>query len=154
MTKTLLRLMTPALLGAVTALHGANTAQSSAYGEFVKIKLLPLLGSPVQVTSGPLPNVAGSAPPTFSSSNQVASVTVATSLLSTILRTGILTVHASSNVPNSNTSAADASVADVRAAVSTLLGLSADAVQSSVNISGTCSAGSAKRGDSWEFPFA
>src|SRR5262245_45412999 len=102
-------MLTSALLGLlVSASYGASTAQSSAYGEYVNLHILPVLGSPIVVTSGPLPVTAGTAPPPYSGSNQVASAIVSAAGLGTLLQTGILTVHAASGVPNTNAVSADA----------------------------------------------
>ena len=139
MTNASRYLALPALfLSTVSAVLGASTAQSSAFGEYVKIDVLPLLGSPVQVTSGPLPSVAGSAPPAYSQNGQVASVLVAAPPLGTVLKTGILTVNAASSLPANNSVSADATVNDTNSLVATLVGLTADVIQSNVSIGGAC----------------
>ncbi len=63
-------------------------AASSAFGEHVDLTLVPLLGSPVTVQSGPTPEAAGSGAAPYHDSDSVASVNVAPSLLGQILKTG------------------------------------------------------------------
>ena len=135
---------TISLLGAVmlTSLaapvaFAATTASSSAFGESVNLKVLPILGSPLIVTSGPLPSVAGSAPGSYGLTQQLASAHVGLGLLS--VGTGILTVDASSNVPNSLPTSADATV-DNLGVLAGLLSLNATVVRSQASIGGTCGA--------------
>lgn len=130
-------------------LSGAALAQtaggSSAFGESISIQVLPLLGSPITVSSGPIPAVAGSAPAEYSLSGSLASVTVSSPALGTVLQAGLLDVDASSGIPATPSASADATVAEAQLALGTLLvpilGLSAQAVASSALVSGPCEAG-------------
>jgi uncharacterized repeat protein (TIGR01451 family) len=121
--------------------YAATNGSSSAFGESVLLKILPALGSPVQISSGPLPSVAGAASPPYSSTNQVASADVALGLLlSGGLRTGLLTVNAASNIPNSNSASANSTVNNSQATLGGLVGLTADVIQSSARAAGSCGA--------------
>jgi uncharacterized repeat protein (TIGR01451 family) len=133
-------LVVPVVLLAISSCaFAATSGSSSAFGESVVLKILPILGSPVQITSGPLASVSGEAPPSYSSTNQVASVNVLLGLLlSGGLRTGLLKVDASSNLPNSNSASADATVNNTQATLGALVGLTADVIQSSASASGNC----------------
>src|SRR6201999_315750 len=69
-----------ALLLAVSGLLAAQTtAASSAYGESVNVRLLPVFGSSgATVASGPLPLAAGTAAPAFNQAGNLASLTLST----------------------------------------------------------------------------
>jgi hypothetical protein len=131
-------------------LSGAALAQtagsSSAFGESVSIQVLPLLGSPITVSSGPVPAVAGSAPADYSLSGELARITVSSPALGTVLQAGLLDVDASSGVPATPSASADATVANAQLTLGTLLApilaLSAQAVGSTALVSGPCEAGS------------
>jgi uncharacterized repeat protein (TIGR01451 family) len=71
-----------------------TVASSSAYGERVSLNLLPLLGQGVQVSSGPLPGIAGSSPPAYDRDANAASASVSLAGGGEILRTGVLNVEA------------------------------------------------------------
>ncbi|HXO20155.1 MAG TPA: choice-of-anchor P family protein [Thermoanaerobaculia bacterium] len=114
------------------------TATSYAYGESISVKLLPLLGSPIQINSGPFPAVFGANP---SARAQAASVGVAAPALGTMLQTGILTATATSMHPTTGWLSADAVVDGARANVVgglPLFWLGADTLHSSAQISGFC----------------
>jgi hypothetical protein len=118
-----------------------NQGSSSAFGESISVQVLPLLGSPVQVSSGPLPLVQGSAAPAYSLTDDLASIQVSVPSLGTLLQTDLLTVDAASTEPDSDQASADATIAAVRlrlAAILPVLTLSADAVGSTAQISGPC----------------
>ena len=122
---------------------GSSTASASAFGEAVNVQVVPAVGNGVLVQSGPLPIAAGTAPPPFSDSNSVASSTVSAAPTGQILKTGVLTVNASSNVPGGNDVSADATVNTVDldvTSVTPLLTLNATIVQSTANIGGSCGA--------------
>lgn len=137
----------PALPGFVTLpicnRTGGPTASASAFGESVNVQVIPAAGNGVSVQSGPLPIAAGSAPPPFSNSNSAASSTVTSAQTGQILKTGVLTVNASSNVPGGSDVSADATVNSVDLDVTSLtplLTLNATVVQSTANIGGSCGA--------------
>jgi hypothetical protein len=122
------------------------TAGSSAYGEWINLQVLPLLGGPVQVLSGPLPVVSGTAPASFDTSSDLASIGVTCSPLGKLLQTGLLQVDASSQAPNAPVAEADATIAAVNARIAgilSLLGLTADAVSSRAFLSCPCVVGKA-----------
>ena len=138
-------IVTVAVAAISVAVHAqiAQSASSSAFGESVAVIVTPLVGVTATVTSGPLPTAAGAAPPPYNVSNTVASVTVSASAAanSALLQTGILTANATSNVPGSNTTTANATVNNLNldaVAFSGLLGIDATTVRSSVQIDGTC----------------
>jgi len=91
-----------ALFTWTTAARAQNQAGSSAFAESVSLQVLPLLGSPVQVSSGPLPAVAGSAPPAYNLTGELASIRVAAPALGTLLETDLLTVDAASTEPDAD----------------------------------------------------
>ncbi len=140
MTKTVRSALVALTLisGTVYSALGASSAQSSAFGEYVTLDVLPFLGSPVHVISGPLPSVSGSAPPAYANGNTVASATVSSGLLNTILQTGVLTVNAASGLPATSSVSADATVNNTTSAIAALLGLTADVIKSNVSITGAC----------------
>ncbi|HEY0782266.1 MAG TPA: DUF11 domain-containing protein, partial [Thermoanaerobaculia bacterium] len=110
----------------------------------VTVSVLPLLGSPVRVTSGPLPAVAGTAPAPYDLANQLASVTIAAPSLGTLVSTKLLAVHAASPAPASEQAAADATVddLDVRlAGLVPLLTVKALTLHSEARLSGPCTGG-------------
>jgi hypothetical protein len=76
-----------------------TTASSSALGERTDLSFAPLLGGGVQAHSGPLPAVAGAAPPGYAESGSAASVNVTLAPLGAMLRTGLLEVGADSALP-------------------------------------------------------
>ena len=137
--------MAMAAISVVVRAQIAQSASSSAFGESVAVIVTPLVGLTATVTSGPLPTAAGAAPPPYNVSNTVASVTVSASAAanSGLLQTGILTANATSNVPGSNTTTANATVNNLNldaVAFAGLLGIDATTVRSSVQIDGTCGA--------------
>jgi uncharacterized repeat protein (TIGR01451 family) len=132
------------LLAGPGALAAQTTAMSSAYGESVSLHVLPLLGGGVTVASGPLPLVAGTAPPAFDHSGSLASITVSSALTGRILATRLLAVHASSALPGADAVAADATVDNLALDVVghlPLLTLGADVVRSTASLAGTCADG-------------
>jgi uncharacterized repeat protein (TIGR01451 family) len=132
-----------ALIGLLipAAATAAASADSSAYGEKVTLSLVPLLGGGVNVSSGPVPQVSGTAPATYSQTNSLASAAVSGSLLGNILSTGVIDVAAASAAPGADQVSASAMVDNPQlAAVGNLqlVTLSAAQITSSVAISGTC----------------
>ncbi len=128
-----------ALLAISPYANAASTGSSSAFGESVKLNLLPILGSPIQVSSGPLPFVSGAAPPSYSSSNQVASINVSLPPLVQV-QTELLKVDAASGLPNANSASSDATVDYTKITVAGLINLTADIIQSKADSSGGCGA--------------
>lgn len=124
-----------------TQAQAQSSAKGSAFGESVDLRLLPLVGNGINVQSGPLPSVSGSAPPPFNSSNSAASARASVSQTGQILSTGAMAVNAASSVPNSNSVSASATVNNLDIDVVELLRLltiDADTVQSTAAISGPC----------------
>jgi uncharacterized repeat protein (TIGR01451 family) len=143
---TTIRFRTMSVLAVLVATHGASaavsTASSSAFGESVRLDVLPVLGPLIQVSSGPLPSVSGNAPPPFAHSNQVASVNVVVGVLTTaVLQTKLLSVRAASNLPNNIATTADATVNETIAGIAALAILRAKVIHSNVRIDGTCHTG-------------
>jgi uncharacterized repeat protein (TIGR01451 family) len=135
-----------ALLAGAGALSAQTTAMSSAYGESVNLRVLPLLGSGITVGSGPLPLVAGTAAPAFNQSGSLASITVSSALTGRLLATRLLAVHASSGVPAADTANADATVDNLALDIVQhlpLLTLGADVVKSTAGLAGSCADGPA-----------
>jgi hypothetical protein len=124
---------------------GSSIATSTAFGESVAANVLPFAGNGVVIGSGPLPAASGTAPPPYSDTDSVSTVTVSSVLTGQILQTGAMTVNASSTVPGGNNVHADATVNNVdvdvvSALVSALLTLDATVVQSTADINGPCGA--------------
>jgi uncharacterized repeat protein (TIGR01451 family) len=131
-----------AQLFAIGPAGAQSAAASSAFGESISLSVLPLLGSPVRVTSGPLPFVGGTAPAPYALSNQLASIAVAAPGLGTVLTTKLLTVHASSPLPAAGQATADATVDDLYlrlAGALPLLTVKATTLHSFAQLSGACS---------------
>ncbi len=123
-------------------------ANSSAFGESINLKILPLLGPVLQVTSGPLPFVSGNAAPAYNFTQQLASakITASTNVLGlgTVLQVGLLQVDAESQVPSTNEVFAAATVATVQLKLAGLLpflGLQADAISSRAQLVCPCTVG-------------
>jgi uncharacterized repeat protein (TIGR01451 family) len=138
-------LITAALLIAQLTTAGAvaaeTTAASSSYGEAVNLSAVPILGGGVTVTSGPVPQVGGTAPGPYTQSTSLASVAASSSLTGPILSTGVINVSASSPVPATNQAAASAEVDNPSLGIVgnlQLLTLSASQISSSAQIAGTC----------------
>ena len=130
------------------AVWAQTTATSSALGESLTVHVLPLLGSPVNVASGPLPTVSGSAPAAYNLHDQVASVNAsgAVGLLgSVLLRTGIIEVNAASLLPTTDQVTSDATVNNLNLGLLGLLTVGAGTVHSTASING-CAAGPAVAG--------
>jgi uncharacterized repeat protein (TIGR01451 family) len=124
-----------------TSIEAQTAAGSSAYGESVSLNVAPLLGNVLQVASGPLPQVSGTAAPAYSRTGTLASAAVATALTGNLLQTGVLTVHASSQMPGAVLTHADAETDNLGLTLGhliPLLNLGAQVVKSSATIDGTC----------------
>lgn len=108
---------------------------SSAYGEFVSLTTTPVIGVSATLTSGPLPQVSGTAPAPYNLSSSLLSVTVGQ-----LLSAGLLDVAASSNVNGglgSRFASGSASVASVTLdLLSAFGGISAQAIQSGATVNG------------------
>jgi uncharacterized repeat protein (TIGR01451 family) len=127
------------LVAAATPAFAATTASSSAYGETIDLTLVPLLGGGVPIASGPLPAIAGSAPPSYDRQQTQAAVAVGGLLgLGNLLTTGLLTVNADSNVPAANQAHARAEADDASLLVAGLLQLSATTIVADASITGSC----------------
>lgn len=113
-------------------LAAQSTAESSAYGERVSVSLDPILGGEVVVESGPLPTVAGSAPPAYSLAQTLPSFSVSVLGLGELVGSDTLSVSASSPVPVGRVAVADALVEGLGIAVLDLLGIGADEVSSRI----------------------
>ena len=145
-------LTTRAVAAVVTALCGslflaapAARAQASAtgaaFGESVDLQVGPLLGSAVQVSSGPLPVVSSNGPAPYSQTQQLAAASVSGALLGQLLSTGVLNAAVDSTAPATLESSASASVANPKVQLVGLLPvltLGADLIQSTATISGPC----------------
>ena len=82
---------------AVALLFGAASAaraqlSGSAFGEKVTLSFAPLIGSPVQLSSGPWPQVSQSSSSAFSTDGEMASVAVSNPLLGSVLASGLMVV--------------------------------------------------------------
>jgi uncharacterized repeat protein (TIGR01451 family) len=128
----------------VTITINASGANSRAFGESITLNVLPILGTGINVSNGPLPLVEGSAPPAYDLSDSVASAGLSTLLTGQILGTGLIVTNASSDLLAGNNVAADATVnnlsLDVGLALLKLLQVDATVIQSTARISGACGA--------------
>jgi uncharacterized repeat protein (TIGR01451 family) len=118
-----------------------TAADSSAFGESVSLTVLPVLGSGLQVGSGPQPQVSGSAPAAYSKSGSLLSANVSAALTGSILQTGVLDVSAASQVPGAVRTQGGAATHDVALDLGhllPLLTLDADLIQSAAIVDGTC----------------
>jgi hypothetical protein len=126
-----------ALLSAVFAggAHATVTSgTSSGYGEDISLTLTPALGSVVNITSGPLPIISGTAPAPYSLTNSAVSASV-----SGILSTGILNVAASSGVTGlSGTVSTQGSsiVNNLNLAILNVLGITSGTIQTTSTVTG------------------
>ena len=121
----------------------AQTGASSAFGETVNLAVAPSTGRPIRVSSGPLPVVGGSGAAAYNVSNQVASATVSAPTTGQILGTGLITVHASSSLPGAPLMTAESKVDNLNlnlAGAKPLLTVQAKALESSVQLGGSCAA--------------
>ncbi len=117
---------------------------SSAFGVFAELDLLPLLGPAVAIDLGPVAPSSGNAPPDYSDSDSVLSASLSSGLTGSILSTGLLSTDASSDIANDNTSSS-ATVDGLNVSVVGLLPLltiGADTVVSTADVSGDCAGGS------------
>ena len=116
---------------------------SSAYGVFVDLDLVPLLGGGIGISAGPVPTASGTAPPDYIDGDNVDELDVTNPNTGNILSTDIITVNASSDIANDNTSS-DATVDGLGVSivgVLPLLTIGADTVVSTADVSGDCSSG-------------
>lgn len=107
---------------------------SAAFGESVSITTTPPVGLSVTVTSGPLPSVSGTAPAAYNNTQSAVSAVV-----TGVLSTGLLTVNAFSNVDGllgNRLTSAMATVNSLTVSILSVLGLTADTVQSFAQIVG------------------
>lgn len=116
---------------------------SSAYGVFAELDLLPLIGPVVGIDLGPVAPSSGSAPPDYSDSDSVLSASLSSGLTGSILSTGLLSTDAISDIANDTTSSS-ATVDGLNLSVVGLLPLltiGADTVVTTAEVSGSCSEG-------------
>ena len=144
--KSISAVVFPVLLAAfVLSYTGSALAQtegnSSAYGVFAELDLVPLLGGGVNIDLGPIAPSSGSAPPDYSDSDTVLSASLSSGLTGSILSTGVLSTAADSDIANDTTSS-DATVNGLSVSIVGLLPLltiGADTVSSTAEVSGSCS---------------
>jgi uncharacterized repeat protein (TIGR01451 family) len=121
----------------------------SAFGEQVSLTVAPLLGGPVQVASGPLPQVSRTSTSAFSASDQLASVGVSTPLTGSILSTGLLTVTTAATTSSATSEVVSTSGingANLQVVgLLPLLTLGADEIRSSARLTG-CGAATVSTG--------
>jgi len=114
---------------------------SSAYGVFAELDLVPLLGGGVNIDLGPIAPSSGSAPPDYSDSDTVLSASLSSGSTGSILSTGVLSTAADSDIANDTTSS-NATVDDLSVSIVGLLPLltiGADTVSTTAEVSGSCS---------------
>jgi hypothetical protein len=126
-----------ALLSAVFAASAHATVTSgtsSGYGEDISLTLTPTIGTVVNITSGPLPTITGTAPSPYSLTNSLASASV-----SGILSTGILNVAASSTVTGlaGTVSTQGSSIVNgLNLAILNVLGITSGVIQTTSTVTG------------------
>lgn len=129
---------------AVEIAINASSATSRAFGESITLNVVPLLGSGVQIGSGPTPLVQGSAPPAFDVTDSVASAGLSTLLTGPVLGTGLIVANASSDLLLGNNVSADATVNGLALNVGVVglnvLQAQATVIQSTARIGGRCGA--------------
>lgn len=132
------------LVSLPTIARAQTTGNSSSFGAFADLTLLPLLGPGINIDLGPVSTASGNAPPDYSDADTVLSTGISTGLTGNILSTGVLATNADSVIANDNTSA-DATVDDLVLSIVgalPLLTIGADTVVSTADVSGDCGAGS------------
>jgi uncharacterized repeat protein (TIGR01451 family) len=120
------------------------TADSSAFGESVRLNLVPLLRGGIHVASGPFPLVSGSAPAVYAQHATALSAQVSAPLLGQVLQTRLLDVNASSSLTTASQSHADSTVNDLAVRIGPvlpLLTLNAATLRTTATLSGTCGSG-------------
>lgn len=126
-----------ALLSAIAAssAHATVTSgTSSGYGEDISLTLTPAIGTVVNITSGPLPSITGTAPAPYSLTGGAASASV-----SGILSTGVLNVAASSGVTGlAGTVSTQGSsiVNNLNLAILNVLGITSGTIQTTSTVTG------------------
>jgi uncharacterized repeat protein (TIGR01451 family) len=119
----------------------AQAPSSSAVGESIDLRLVPLLGGGIPVHSAPQAFASGSAPPAYDVAASRLSLTVGTPLTGTVLTTSLLNAHAASSGTPPSGAAADASVHRANLTLVgalPLLTLAAEEIRSSAALSGPC----------------
>jgi len=97
-----------------SAARAQGLASTSGFGESVLLDLMPLGGgAPIDISSGPLPMVAGIAPPTADLAASLGSVKVPVSTYGNVIETGLLHVDGLSQMPFAFTSVSDALASQV-----------------------------------------
>lgn len=116
---------------------------SSAYGVFAELDLLPLIGPVVAIDLGPVAPSSGNAPPDYTDSDSVLSASLSSALTGSILSTGLLSTEASSDIGNDTTSSSS-TVDGLNLSIVGLLPLltiGADTVATTAEVTGSCSEG-------------
>ena len=101
------------------------------------------MGGGIGISAGPVPTASGTAPPDYIDGDNVDELDVTNPSTGNILSTDIITVNASSDIANDNTSS-DATVDGLGVSivgVLPLLTIGADTVVSTADVSGDCSGG-------------
>ena len=133
---TATRTLTPSATPTSTCANPPTSSGSGAFGEYVHLSLLPLLGGGVGVDSGPLASAGGQAPAPYDDTHSALSALVSSALLGTVLQTGVLTAHADGVPASAN---ANAEVDNLDLDINALLhqlGLTADVVRSTATAGG------------------
>lgn len=120
---------------ALPASAAVINASSSAFGESATVRTDPPVLPTVTVTSGPLPTAAGTAPAPYNATR-----TAVSAFLTGVLNTGVLTSTASSTVDGlsgARSVSASSTVNTLVVSILSVLGLTADSVFSSADISGS-----------------
>lgn len=141
---TVFLLIAICLVSMPTVARAQTTGNSSSFGAFADLTLLPLIGPGINIDLGPVSTASGSAPPDYSDADTVLSTGISTGQTGNVLSTSVLATNASSFIANDNTSA-DATVDDLVLSIVgslPLLTIGADTVVSTADVSGDCGAGS------------
>lgn len=111
----------------------ATAGSGSATGIAASAQFAPLVGVTAQASAGPLPSVAGNAPPDYALPASAASASLAVGALGTIASTGVLQVNSTATLA-SEVSQSSASVDNLDVGVAGLVGLTAAVVQSTASV--------------------
>jgi len=132
------------LISLPSVARAQTTGNSSSFGAFADLTLVPLIGPGINIDLGPVSTASGNAPPDYSDADTVLSTGLSTGQTGNILSTGVLATSASSVIANDNTSA-DATVDNLSLSIVgalQLLSIGADTVVSTADVSGDCGTGS------------